>query len=297
MRLSMEPAKDLAAWRSYSEPANKLAPTNHLSGSKALRSVLIRVAEFCGGRPALSPELNFILTEICVLIAAVIRGLTGFGFAAIAVVGLAMLGPLNEAVPIVLCLEVASSLMLLRGALPHTDYPQLRRLLIAAALGVPCGIWLLTGLDSEWLNVGVYVLVGLLALLGLARITLPMGKGQLGGWIVGGCSGALIAAFSIGGPLVVAWLSHSGLKAVALRATLILFFFVVDLAALVGLSLANAIPDKTAEHVLYLIPALLAGLWAGQQLFVRVSADHAARFTQWLLLALAGFGLLGRAWS
>ncbi|RJX73457.1 sulfite exporter TauE/SafE family protein [Pseudomonas sp. LS-2] len=245
----------------------------------------------------MSPELNFILTVVCVLIAAVIRGLTGFGFAAIAVVGMAMLGPLNEAVPIVLSLEVASSLMLLRGALPHTDYPQLRRLLIAAALGVPCGIWLLTGLNSDWLNTGVYVLVGLLALLGLARITLPMGKGQLGGWIVGGCSGALIAAFSIGGPLVGAGLSHSGLKAVALRATLILFFFVVDLAALIGLGLAHAIPDKTAEHVLYLIPALLAGLWAGQQLFVRIRAEHAARFTQWLLLALAGFGLLGRAWS
>jgi uncharacterized membrane protein YfcA len=293
----MEPARRTAALRQVRGPKNHLALLDHPSGSKAPRSVLIKVAEFCGGRPDLSPELNFILTVVCVLIAAVIRGLTGFGFAAIAVVGMAMLGPLNEAVPVVLSLEVASSLMLLRGALPHTDYPQLRRLLIAAALGVPCGIWLLTGLNSDWLNTGVYVLVGLLALLGLARITLPMGKGQLGGWIVGGCSGALIAAFSIGGPLVVAWLSHSGLKAVALRATLILFFFVVDLAALIGLGLAHAIPDKTAEHVLYLIPALLAGLWAGQQLFVRIRAEHAARFTQWLLLALAGFGLLGRAWS
>lgn len=293
----MEPARRAAALRQERGPKHHLAPLDHPSGSKAPRSVLIKVVEFCGGRPDLSPELNFILTVVCVLIAAVIRGLTGFGFAAIAVVGMAMLGPLNEAVPVVLSLEVASSLMLLRGALPHTDYPQLRRLLIAAALGVPCGIWLLTGLNSEWLNTGVYVLVGLLALLGLARITLPMGKGQLGGWIVGGCSGALIAAFSIGGPLVVAWLSHSGLKAVALRATLILFFFVVDLAALIGLGLAHAIPDKTAEHVLYLIPALLAGLWTGQQLFVRIRAEHAARFTQWLLLALAGFGLLGRAWS
>lgn len=245
----------------------------------------------------MSPELNFILTFICVLVAAVIRGLTGFGLAAIAVVGLAMLGPLNEAVPLVLCLEVASSLMMLRAALPHADYPHLKRLLIAAALGVPCGIWLLTGLNSDWLKIGVYLLVGLLAVLGLARISLPMGKGQLGGWVVGSCSGALIAAFSIGGPLVVAWLSHSGLAAVALRATLVLFFFAVDLAALAGLGLADAIPAHTAEHLLYLIPALLIGLWAGQQLFLRIRADHAARFTQWLLLALAGLGLLGRAWS
>jgi len=245
----------------------------------------------------LNPELSFVLNVLCVLVAAVIRGLTGFGFAAIAVVGLAMLGPLNQAVPLVLCLEVLSSLMLLRGAFPQANYPQLKRLLIAAACGVPCGIWLLTGMNSDWLTIGVYLLVGLLALLGLVRVTLPMGKGQVGGWVVGASSGALIAAFSIGGPLVVAWLSHIGLSAVALRATLILFFFVVDLAAILGLGLAGAIPNQTQTHVLYLMPALLVGLWIGQQLFIRIRAEAAARFTQWLLLALAGFGLLGHAWS
>ena len=57
----------------------------------------------------MSPELNWTLSALCVLVAAVVRGLTGFGFAAIAVVGLAMLGSLRDAVPLVLCLEVASS--------------------------------------------------------------------------------------------------------------------------------------------------------------------------------------------
>lgn len=249
------------------------------------------------GMLALNPELSFILSFLCVLVAAVMRGLTGFGFAAIAVVGLAMLGPLSQAVPLVLCLEVLSSLMLLRGALPQADYPQLKRLLIAAACGVPYGIWLLYGMNSEWLTIGVYLLVGLLALLGLARVTLPLGKGQVGGWVIGASSGALIAAFSIGGPLVVAWLSHSGLNGVTLRATLILFFFAVDLAAISALGLAGAIPNQTLTHVLYLMPALLLGLWIGQQLFIRVHAETAARFTQWLLLALAGFGLLAHAWS
>lgn len=89
---------------------------------------------------------------------------------------------------------------------------------------VPCGIWLLTGIDSGGLTVGVYLLVGLLAIMGLARIRLPMGEGRAGAWLVGGSSGALIAAFSIGGPLVVAWLSHCGLRARVLRATLIMFF-------------------------------------------------------------------------
>lgn len=255
-----------------------------------------RVAASIGGL-ALNPELSVVLSLLCVLVAAIIRGLTGFGFAAVAVIGLAMLGPLSKAVPLVLGLEVVSSVLLLRGALAHADYPRLKALLLAAACGVPCGIWLLSGMDSAWLSIGVYLLVGLLALLGLIRIALPMGKGRAGGWVIGASSGALIAAFSIGGPLVVAWLSHNGLRATALRATLILFFFVVDLAALAGLALAGAIPDQTLSHGLYLTPALLTGLWIGQQLFTHIRAETAARFTQWLLLVLAGFGLLGHAGS
>lgn len=245
----------------------------------------------------MNPELSWALSASCVLVAAVVRGLTGFGFAAIAVVGLAMLGSLTQAVPLVLFLEVASSVMLLRSAWREADYPLLKHLLLAAACGVPCGIWLLTGFDSAGLAVGVYGLVGLLALLGLARVSLPLGEGRAGAWLVGSSSGALIAAFSIGGPLLVAWLSHCGLRASALRATLIMFFFAVDIAALSGLAAASAIPAGTGWQALWMLPALMVGLRLGQQLFVRVPAEHAARFTQWLLLVLAGAGLLGRAWS
>ena len=245
----------------------------------------------------MTPEMNWTLSALCVLVAALVRGLTGFGFAAIAVVGLAMLGSLRDAVPLVLCLEGASSLMLLRDAWGEADYPLLRRVLLAAAAGVPCGTWLLTGLDSEWLSIGVYLAVAVLALLGLARVTLPMGRGPWTTLLVGGSSGALIAAFSIGGPLVVAWLSCCGLRARALRATLIMFFFVIDLAALAALALAHAIDPQVPRQALALLAPLLLGLWLGQRLFLHIRAEHAARFTQWLLLALAGFGLLGRSWS
>ena len=238
-------------------------------------------------------EQAWALAALCVFVAAVIRGLTGFGFAAVAVVGLALLGPLSQAVPLVLYLEVATSLLLLPGTWRLADQGLLRRLLLAAALGVPCGIWLLTGLDGHWLTLGVYLLVGALALLGLARIALPVGRGPLSVWLVGGGSGALIAAFSTGGPLLVAWLSQLNLGAATLRATLILFFFAADLAALAGLGLTAAIPPGTLRQALYLLLPMTLGLWLGQHLFARIPAQRAARFTQWLLLALAGVGLLG----
>ena len=234
-----------------------------------------------------------LLTSLCVFAAAIVRGLTGFGFAAVSVVGLILLMPLRQAVPLILCLEIASSALLLGSAWRDADQPLLRRLLLAALLGVPCGLLLLRSSDPRWLTLLVYLLVGGLAVIGLARIRLPLGRGPLTLGLVGGVSGALIAAFSIGGPLLVACLSQLRLSPVALRATLILFFCAVDLAALAGLALHGAVGSDTLSQALLLLPALGIGLLIGQRLFRHITPQAAALSTQWLLLILASLGLLG----
>jgi len=234
-----------------------------------------------------------LLASICVFVAAIVRGLTGFGFAAVAVVGLLLLMPLEQAVPLVLCLEIASSALLVTGAWQMADRPLLLKLLLAALLGVPCGVLLLSGTNPYWLTLSVYLLVGALALLGLSRIALPLGNGPLTLGLVGGVSGALIATLSIGGPLLVAFLSQLHLSPAALRATLILFFCVINLAALAGLGLSGSVSQETPRQALLLLPPLTFGLWLGHQLFQRITPQLATNATQWLLLTLAILGLLG----
>ncbi|MFJ4440780.1 sulfite exporter TauE/SafE family protein [Pseudomonas sp. NPDC089422] len=238
-------------------------------------------------------EQPLVLTSLCVFFAAIVRGLTGFGFAAVSVVGLILLMPLERAVPLILCLEIASSALLLGRAWQEADLPLLRCLLLAAMLGVPCGLLLFAGSDPHWLTFCVYLLVGGLALVGLARIRLPIGRDPLTLSLVGGISGALIAAFSIGGPLLVACLSQLRLSPGALRATLILFFCAVDLAALVGLAVHGSLSHATFGQALWLLPALTLGLLLGQRLFRIITPHTAALGTQWLLLILASLGLLG----
>lgn len=238
-------------------------------------------------------EQPALFSSLCVFVAAIVRGLTGFGFAAVSVVGLILLMPLQQAVPLILCLEIASSALLIRSAWRDADQPLLWRLLLAALVGVPCGLILLSGTDPHWLTLSVYLLVGALALIGLARISLPLGRGPLSLGLVGGVSGALIAAFSIGGPLLVACLSQLRLSPTALRATLILFFCVIDLAALAGLGLNGSVTCNTASQALLLLPTLGLGLFLGQHLFRYIAPHTAALVTQWLLLTIASLGLLG----
>lgn len=240
----------------------------------------------------MTSPLIWIVAITCVFVAGIVRGLTGFGFAAISIIGLGLCWPLPQAVPLVLCLEIAASVMLVPAARRGADWPLLRVLWIAAAIGVPIGVFALTRADADVMRVLVSLLIGALAVMGLARIKLKLGRGRAAPWLVGSVTGALIAAFSIGGPLVVAWLSHAGLRAGRLRATLILFFCAVDFGALLALAAAQAVPVGTWPLALALLLPTFAGLWIGQRLFLRVSAPKAERFTQWLLLGLAVVGLL-----
>ncbi|WP_459615386.1 sulfite exporter TauE/SafE family protein [Bordetella sp. 2513F-2] len=237
------------------------------------------------------PLSTLLLGSCIVLVAGIARGLTGFGFALFAVMGLVFLLPVREAVPVVLCLEVLASLLLAPGAWRQVEWPVARPLLLAALCGVPVGLLGLTRIDGYWMTLAVYLLIGTLAVLALARVRPPLPRGPGAAWAVGGVTGALLAAFSIGGPLVVAWMAHAGVRPAPLRATLIVFFGVIDAAALAGLLAAGQIGPDTLLRVALLVPATILGLWLGQQLFNRVPASRAQSCTQWLLLVLSLLGL------
>ncbi|OZI25870.1 hypothetical protein CAL26_00430 [Bordetella genomosp. 9] len=231
--------------------------------------------------------------SVIVLVAGIVRGLTGFGFAALAVVALAFLLPVREAVPVVLCLDICASAALLPGCWRHVDWGVTRPLLLAALCGVPIGLLGLTRIDGQAMALGVYLLIGALALIGLARWRLPVGDGPLSAWLVGGATGALLAAFSVGGPLVGAWLTHAGTRPDRMRATLVLFFGAVDLVSVAALAATGHLGPETPLRVAALLPCAFIGLWIGEKLFTRVPASRAVTLAQWLLLVLALLGLYG----
>lgn len=238
------------------------------------------------------PDLStWLVASLIVFAAGAVRGLTGFGFAAFSIVGLVFLFPLAQAVPLVLVLEIAACVLLVPRAWARVEWRLARPLLLASLAGVPLGLTLLAHADPAVLTLAVYALICLLAILGLLRLPLPGLARPGAAWAVGGATGALIAAFSIGGPLVAAWLASTCREADRLRATLIVFFGAVDVAAVLAIAASGKLAAGTASLAAALLPATLAGLVAGQVLFHRIPPARAVAATQWLLLSLALAGL------
>ena len=80
---------------------------------------------------------------ICVFLAAIVRGYSGFGFSLLAITALSLALPPAEIVPSLFMLEIAASLHLLPGIWNDIHWRSIGPLLAGCVAGTPVGVWLL----------------------------------------------------------------------------------------------------------------------------------------------------------
>jgi uncharacterized membrane protein YfcA len=233
-----------------------------------------------------------------VFAAFVARGVTGFGSATLAVPMLVHFIPLRAAVPLLLVLDFASSIVLIRLDRSRIDRSEVVWMLPFAMCGVVVGVTLLVKLPAAWLlgALGLVVIVfGVRALLpGQDRRRVSRA------WVVpaGRAGGTLGGVFGSGAatPFMI-YLTHRLADRTHVRATFSAFAlfdygFRLVVFAVSGL-LLSAI---SLESALVAFPAMAAGLLVGNRVHGAIS-DAAARRTIAALLILGGFLLLMKAQS
>ena len=246
------------------------------------------------------PPLLLIASLLIVFGAGIVRGFAGFGFSALSVAGLSLLVSPAKVVPAIFMLEVLASISLLRSAARHIDGSWLSWLIVGNALCIPLGIALLAWLPETPLR----LLIGALLLLaaGLLRsgfnLALSPSAGvRLG---VGMASGFVNGVAAIGGIAVAVMLSTAQMAPAAMRATLIALFLFTDLYALAWSAVVSFGSDApvallgvdTLRWALWLVPAMLAGIWFGQRSFAGVSPEQFRRHVLNLLMLIAGISVL-----
>jgi uncharacterized protein len=204
---------------------------------------------------------------ICIFLASIVRGFSGFGFSLLAITSLSLVLPPAQVVPSIFMLEVAASLRLLPEVWRDVHWRSLSPLLIGCLIGTPLGVWLLANTPAPPMQValGVFVLVATLLLwLGFALKSMP---GRAASTAVGAASGLANGAFGIGGPPVILFYFASPAGNIAGRASLIAFFLATDIIGLGFLSLEGLVTWETAIRALLFLPPLLLGVWLGSRSF------------------------------
>lgn len=225
------------------------------------------------------------------LVAAFVRGYSGFGFSALVVSASALVTNPMLFVAVVMLCEFAMTFQQWSGVWKAVSWRRVIALMAGAAVGVPLGLWALTGvgIDSARAIIAGFVLVMCAVLMAGWRLQGEAGHAaHVGAGVISGMANAA----GIGGLPVAAFFAAQPLSAFVFRATLIAYFAALDIWT-VPLMWAHGLVSRDTLIVAAIAAPLVAlGTWLGGRHFLRTDPQDFRRFAILLLAVLAGLGLL-----
>lgn len=224
--------------------------------------------------------------------AGVIRGLTGFGAALVIAPGLTLFMDPALAVPTNMVAICATNLPLVVGARREADYRTVGWFAAGCAVTLPLGVWLLATLPRETLQwaIGLTVIVAALLLarpqVGIATLTRPL---KLAAGLV---SGVMNGAVGMGGPPVILALLAARVPAVTSRATLIVYFTVLNAISVTLMAVGGLIDTQVLLWAGIIVLPLALGQRVGELLFRRGWSNHFRPIAIALLVATGVVALI-----
>lgn len=222
-------------------------------------------------------------------VASLARGFSGFGGALIFVpLASAAVGP-QAAAPILLLIDGAAQLALLKAAWRGADRREVAVMAAGALLGIPLGAAILAHVDPMALRWAIAALiVAMLALLisGWRYHGRPTSAATAS---VGFAAGILSGAVQAGGPPVVAYWLGGSTSAPMVRANIILFFFCTSVVAAISYLAAGLLGLDVLLLAGLTVPFYAFGMYLGTRMF-GLASERA--FRRICLALIAGAALV-----
>jgi uncharacterized protein len=222
--------------------------------------------------------------------ASLIQVLSGFGFSLLSVPLMTLAVPTKEAVVVSTLMGVGVTTWQAWHGRREVDRVLAKRMVLAAYLGMPLGLWAFIAVDEAVLrlSLGVSVLVAVVLLVTRIDLRTSGPALDLGAGFV---SGVLNTSLSTNGPPLVFALQARGLEPDPFRSTINTVFACCNV---VGISLflaAGRVDADSVRAALIAVPALLAGQFCGYPLRKYVRGDR-FRVLVLVLLVIAGFSAI-----
>jgi hypothetical protein len=229
------------------------------------------------------------------MLSALVSSIAGFAFSAIAGTALAYLEIERvRAVQIIVLCSIVTQLTAVWHIRAAIRWRPLVPMIVAGALAVPLGVWLLlhvdalayaAGLGAFLAAYGCYIALRRQAARIRARTWVDAAAGALGG-LTGGLAG-------IPGARVTIWCAMQGLDKLQQRAVYQPYILAMQLVAIACLQ-CQALGHAGMRDNLALMPFAVFGAMGGLAIF-RLVSNRQFQVALSALLVISGLGLLGRA--
>lgn len=234
---------------------------------------------------------QFFVLLATALVAAVVRGYSGFGFSAIVIAGASLFVAPAAIVPALYILEIIASIHMLPSVRHQIDFPNFWPLLVGCVVGLPAGQFLLIHLPAD--TIRVCLSLGILLSAALLwrgydfgqQMTRPLAC--LAGFLLGFGSGMA----SMGGLLAMVIFLGVNYPAAQTRAMFVAIFFAMYVYG-VGVSALNGLITLTTVWiVLVMLLPLFAGILLGQKQYRSATQESFRKLALVLLTVLASIGI------
>ena len=185
--------------------------------------------------------LTILLAAAIVCLASVSQAVTGFGFALVLVPLLSLVYPPKMVVLVSLTLGLACKPLLLAQCWRKVQLARIAPLTLAAVVGTFFGARLLLLASAPALQLGIGLVVVVLASAMLKANGRPLPRENLATALIGLLSGVLTGSTSMGGPPVVLLGVQQNWEKASFRANLLAFFTLSSISSLLSLWQAGAI--------------------------------------------------------
>lgn len=207
-----------------------------------------------------------ILPLICVVAAAILQSLTGFGLAIVTAPLLMLFYDAKTVVSVVLLLCVCGNFI---QSILHLREANLRLvgfLYFGVLVGQPIGFQIFDAVASDTLK----LLINFMVLISLLVMQVAHAHFHETNWNAvkaGVLSGITSVTTGMGGPPFLIYIAHTKMTPRVLRATCFLFFFLCNVTSLATHELGGYSIGAAFMEFLYLMPGLFLGLLLGNALY------------------------------
>ena len=242
-------------------------------------------------------ELTLGLTGIAIAALALFLGCTvysatGFGIAMVATpIALLAIADPQTAVIVVNSAGVSAGVLIAIQARKDVPYREIVPIAVAGALGVPIGVLILKYADPNIIRIGIATLILLLAALSLKEFQGEIPYARVLGIVAGFAVGITLAAFAVGGPLIVLFLLARNLRRQSVRGAMAFFLLVISM---VGLGFYTYFELYTTERLtliaIVLVPAFIGFALGG--LLIKQMNERIFRYVVLGIIAMSSMAVL-----
>lgn len=221
--------------------------------------------------------LLIVVSGVVILMSSLLKGMTGFGFALLAIPFLSLIYPIKVLVPAMTIFNLVTSVILLLKIRERISWYYFIPMFVASLGGIPLGIYLLDYLNENVLRIIIGVILVFLSLKMLSGIPLARRFRDKPIFFAGFLSGILSGSVSLGGPPLVIAMNRKNYSKDFFRGVFAWFSVFSSFFALAGFYAKGLIPADSLNISLYYTPLLLLGSTIGNKLASVVNADKFKR--------------------